>query len=899
LITNLSATNVSTTSLIATNITATNITVLNLQAINETVTNLTVAAVTAANLIVSNDIQVSDNLIAIGNSNTIASLFTTGGNVGIGNTAPSYDLDVTGDINFTGDLYKNGSLFGNQVWTGSVGNTISYTSGTTLMSNTSISNSLTVGNSLLVLGNSNTIASLFTTGGNVGIGTANPNVKFTVRQEGISLNNPSSTGLVEFRGSTSSDVSESILRIGRGHNSGNYYGASAEFNIRKAYSNGTNAASGMDIVLGAGQTDNPDTTVMTLLANSNVGIGNTSPSYDLDVTGDVNFTGDLYKNGTLFGGGTPDSVWTGSIGSLISYTSGAVLISGGLRATSNSNTIGAIFTTGGNVGIGTTSPTVKLDVTGDINFTGDLYQNGSLFSGDGVWTGSIGSLISYTSGAVLISGLRATGSSNTIGNVIFTTGGNVGIGNTAPSQILQVGDAARLRISNSSSDYTLIGTKEIDDSNNTRIVLSGSARSGYNGNIDYVATNNGSHIFYRNGGTESMRISNSGNVGIGTTSPSYKLDISGGAMRINSTSNTDGNIFLDNNAGGGVINFYDQHHAIWGRKGFGGGNDVMELHEYGSISFWTGGLLANQKARFSILDTDNVVFQFQQDGIDWKTDLYYDGDAYGLAFNYSNGPVSTGGYGAYGVKGFIDPFYNNVRMNFTGQHRSIFKDTNITTANNYVGLIVRSTGKYQSMNNEDMFSVGKDAISINESLPIVELTSSENDKAIFGVVSNIEDPNKPRTDKFGCWATPYKKEAGDERIFVNGLGEGAIWVSNKNGNLENGDYITSSSIKGYGQKQQDDLLHNYTVSKITMDCDFNPQLQPKKQIVKDILGNNVLNAYDQLMFEDVLDENGEIVYEYEYDIRFINSDGEIISEEDYNSEIHFIAAFVGVTYHCS
>lgn len=33
------------------------------------------------------------------------------GNVGIGNTAPGYKLDVNGDINFTGDLYKDGVLF--------------------------------------------------------------------------------------------------------------------------------------------------------------------------------------------------------------------------------------------------------------------------------------------------------------------------------------------------------------------------------------------------------------------------------------------------------------------------------------------------------------------------------------------------------------------------------------------------------------------------------------------------------------------------------------------------------------------------------------------------------------------------------------------------------------------
>ena len=47
-----------------------------------------------------------------------------------------------------------------------------------------------------------------------------------------------------------------------------------------------------------------------------------------------------------------------------------------------------------------------------------------------------------------------------------------------------------------------------------------------------------------------------------------------------------------------------------------------------------------------------------------------------------------------------------------------------------------------------------------------------------------------------------------------------MWVVNTGGNIENGDYITTSALPGYGMKQDDDLLHNYTVAKITQDCDF-------------------------------------------------------------------------------
>ena len=44
---------------------------------------------------------------------------------------------------------------------------------------------------------------------------------------------------------------------------------------------------------------------------------------------------------------------------------------------------------------------------------------------------------------------------------------------------------------------------------------------------------------------------------------------------------------------------------------------------------------------------------------------------------------------------------------------------------------------------------------------------------------------------------------------------------NTNGNLENGDYIQSSDVIGYGEKQDSEFLANYTVAKITMDCNFN------------------------------------------------------------------------------
>ena len=66
-----------------------------------------------------------------------------------------------------------------------------------------------------------------------------------------------------------------------------------------------------------------------------------------------------------------------------------------------------------------------------------------------------------------------------------------------------------------------------------------------------------------------------------------------------------------------------------------------------------------------------------------------------------------------------------------------------------------------------------------------------------------------------------------------------MWVVNTAGPLESGDYITTSNVAGYGQKQDSDSLKNYTVAKITMDCDFNPQDQPIQRIKR----SNVIETH--------------------------------------------------------
>ena len=114
----------------------------------------------------------------------------------------------------------------------------------------------------------------------------------------------------------------------------------------------------------------------------------------------------------------------------------------------------------------------------------------------------------------------------------ITSAGNVGIGTNNPVNILQVGGAGRLRIANNNTDYTMIGSSDVDGSTNTTIVLSGTDRASYNGQIDYVARSTGSHIFYTTASaTERMRIASGGNVGIGTNNPTTaKLEVWGNLL---------------------------------------------------------------------------------------------------------------------------------------------------------------------------------------------------------------------------------------------------------------------------------------------------------------------------------------------------------------------------------
>ena len=114
--------------------------------------------------------------------------------------------------------------------------------------------------------------------------------------------------------------------------------------------------------------------------------------------------------------------------------------------------------------------------------------------------------------------------------------------------------------------------------------------------------------------------------------------------------------------------------------------------------------------------------------------------------------------------------------NFTGAHECIIDD-NIED-----GLIV-SVNPDKEIEN----------LSINSAIPVVYKSNINMDPNVFGVMS---------------------------KNYVNALGEGTVWVSDINGTFMTGDYITSSVLAGYGQKQSSNYMKNYTLGKILENCDF-------------------------------------------------------------------------------
>uniref|UniRef100_A0A6C0H850 Tail protein n=1 Tax=viral metagenome TaxID=1070528 RepID=A0A6C0H850_9ZZZZ len=410
------------------------------------------------------------------NSNTIGTLVTTGGNVGIGIIDPKTRLSITPATNEAKlTLWDNGDS-SNHSGLGVTNSQLNYHvvdasskhvfyaagkngNGTELVRfegtgnvgiNTStpqykldVDGTFRSVDSAALVANSNTIGNVYTTGGNLGIGLTNPAERAHVIGKlridsansvySIYINGPQ----IEFGNIGASD----LMVI-------NSTGVINEINTKNR---------ALHICNSTGHT------FLFADTTGNVGIATTSPQHRLDINGNLRIT-----NGTLL-------------------------------ATHNSNTVGSIFTTGGNVGIGNISPIFTLDVTGTGRFTTGI-TSGSVSVASGTGVSGTSNTYSLTSGALNISG-DAVISGN---KLLFTA---MGI------------DSPSLNGRGSGSKIVLYPETGVTKGDYAIGIEQGftwfqvpSLQSGYQ--------------FYQ-GTVASMTVAPQSNVGIATTSPNNRLDVNG------------------------------------------------------------------------------------------------------------------------------------------------------------------------------------------------------------------------------------------------------------------------------------------------------------------------------------------------------------------------------------
>jgi len=369
---------------------------------------------------------------------------------------------------------------------------ITQLAGRKVMSISQIMTMVLIGFGLVVL-QSSTVHAQWTNGtninntntGNVGIGTTTPTYKLDVLA--------SSQWVARFR-KTDATNGGIIIDSATGYNPNLALSVNGAF---KWYLN-NNSTNGDTLQFWESTGANAR---FTLTQSGNVGIGTTAPGYKLDVNGNLNVQGGTtyFRQSSGLAGNEGAYVSIGATGNNEASLALGVYRAGAYTNRFLVNNFGQVILQpngDANVGIGTNTPGYKFDVQGGpVNASGGLCIAGdcktawSQVGGGSQWT---------TSGA----------------NVYYNTG-SVGIGTTAPSSSLlhlQSGSNSYLRIGAPLAFQSSIAFN--DDSNGQDIVLY--RREGTRDFTIWTAT-----------ASNTFSVTQAGNVGIGTTSPSTKLHVAG------------------------------------------------------------------------------------------------------------------------------------------------------------------------------------------------------------------------------------------------------------------------------------------------------------------------------------------------------------------------------------
>ena len=510
---------------------------------NSTVLNTT-GSLSAANL------TTTTNVATIGTS----SYFVSNGNVGIGTSTPDALLKVTGAANVTGNVVIGGSLTAANVtaslFTGNVTGTSSNATNLNNQPSTYYTNATNITTGTLPWGQApagtvNTSGN-FTVSGNINFTAANNVINATSHTVGSSF--VANSTVLNTTGSLSSanlTTTTNTVTIGTAA----YHVANGNFGIGTStpdsqlkvvgYANITIAATFGNTSSGSTAVYAYSNNQYAIYAVSNSAgaiVGNSNSSYGV-YGSSISSYGVYGLSASNYGVIGSSNTYYGvyglsntSVGVVARSTSGNPLIAG--------NTTSDLFGVyaNGNIGIGSSSPPTTLHInaggyagimlgtndTSGIVLTKEVSDNSF-----NIWQGSYG--ISGVSRFKLdVNGnIKLTGNTFVVANssAVNTFGvyanGNIGIGTSSPPYNVSV-----------------------QGSPNATIHLSdGTVRGGVSSNTPvsgafYVGSYSSHPLTIGTVNAERMRIDTSGNVGIGTSSPSYKLDVSGD---IRSTANVSGN----------------------------------------------------------------------------------------------------------------------------------------------------------------------------------------------------------------------------------------------------------------------------------------------------------------------------------------------------------------------